>query len=77
MDSFAVSVSHGLQYGVPLKCYVKTLRGTSFAPAGITDDADIRTAVSLDRLHLPPLGARLLELRRSSWSSAWPTLKIC
>lgn len=34
MDSFAISVSHGLQYGVPLKSYVKTLRGTSFAPAG-------------------------------------------
>ena len=47
MDSFAVSVSHGLQYGVPLKSYVKTLRGTSFAPAGITDDAEIRTASSL------------------------------
>ncbi len=47
MDSFAISVSHGLQYGVPLKSYVKTLRGTSFAPAGITDDADIRTASSV------------------------------
>jgi len=47
MDSFAISVSHGLQYGVPLKSYVKTLRGTSFAPSGITDDADIRTASSI------------------------------
>ena len=47
MDSFAISVSHGLQYGVPLKSYVKTLRGTSFAPAGITDDPDIRTASSI------------------------------
>lgn len=47
MDSFAISMSHGLQYGVPLKSYVKTLRGTSFAPSGITDDADIRTATSI------------------------------
>ena len=47
MDSFAISMSHGLQYGVPLKSYVKTLRGTSFAPAGITDDTDIRTASSI------------------------------
>jgi ribonucleoside-diphosphate reductase alpha chain len=47
LDSFAISVSHGLQYGVPLKSYVKTLRGTSFAPSGITDDADIRTASSI------------------------------
>jgi ribonucleoside-diphosphate reductase alpha chain len=47
MDSFAISVSHGLQYGVPLKSYVKTLRGTSFAPSGITDDVEIRTASSI------------------------------
>jgi ribonucleoside-diphosphate reductase alpha chain len=47
MDSFAISVSHGLQYGVPLKSYVKTLRGTTFAPSGITDDTDIRTASSI------------------------------
>jgi ribonucleoside-diphosphate reductase alpha chain len=47
MDSFAISMSHGLQYGVPLKSYVKTLRGTSFAPSGITDDPDIRTASSI------------------------------
>jgi ribonucleoside-diphosphate reductase alpha chain len=47
MDSFAISMSHGLQYGVPLKSYVKTLRGTSFAPSGITDDTDIRTASSI------------------------------
>jgi ribonucleoside-diphosphate reductase alpha chain len=47
MDSFAISVSHGLQFGVPLKSYVKTLRGTSFAPSGITDDPEIRTAGSI------------------------------
>ena len=47
MDAFAISVSHGLQYGVPLKTYVKTFTNTSFAPSGITDDPDIRTASSL------------------------------
>jgi ribonucleoside-diphosphate reductase alpha chain len=47
MDSFAISFSHGLQYGVPLKSYVRMLRGTSFAPAGITDDPEIRTASSI------------------------------
>lgn len=47
MDSFAISVSHGLQYGVPLKSYVRTLMSSSFAPAGITDDDDIRTASSI------------------------------
>ncbi len=47
MDAFAISVSHGLQYGVPLKSYVKSLSNTSFAPSGITDDPEIRTASSL------------------------------
>ncbi|HUC89914.1 MAG TPA: vitamin B12-dependent ribonucleotide reductase [Patescibacteria group bacterium] len=47
MDSFAVSVSHGLQYGVPLKSFVSTMMSRSFAPAGITDDPDIRTASSI------------------------------
>ncbi len=47
MDSFAISVSHGLQYGVPLRSYVRTLMSSSFAPSGITDDPDIRTASSI------------------------------
>ncbi len=47
MDSFARSISYSLQYGVPLKVYVKGMTSMSFAPAGITDDPDIRTASSL------------------------------
>ena len=47
MDSFAISVSHGLQYGVPLKSYVKTLRGTSFAPSGSTNDPEIKVTTSI------------------------------
>ena len=47
MDSFATSMSFGLQYGVPLKSYVRTLMSRSFPPAGITDDSEIRTASSM------------------------------
>lgn len=47
LDAFAISVSHGLQFGVPLKDYVKSFTNMSFAPAGITDDPDIRTASSI------------------------------
>ncbi|MGD8374115.1 MAG: vitamin B12-dependent ribonucleotide reductase [Candidatus Woesebacteria bacterium] len=47
MDSLAISVSHGLQYGVPLKSYAKAMINTSYAPAGITDDPEIRTASSI------------------------------
>jgi ribonucleoside-diphosphate reductase alpha chain len=47
MDAFGIAVSYGLQYGVPLKSYVRVFANTSFAPAGITDDPEIRTASSL------------------------------
>ncbi|HET7630558.1 MAG TPA: hypothetical protein VFK03_04255, partial [Candidatus Saccharimonadales bacterium] len=47
MDAFAITLSHGLQFGVPLKDYVKSFTSMSFAPAGITDDPEIRTASSL------------------------------
>lgn len=47
MDAFGRSISYGLQYGVPLKAYVKAMSGTSFAPAGATDDPEVKTASSL------------------------------
>jgi ribonucleoside-diphosphate reductase alpha chain len=47
LDAFATSVSYALQYGVPLKKLVRTFSHSSFAPAGITDDPDIRTASSI------------------------------
>lgn len=47
MDALAISVSYGLQYGVPLKSYVHALTSMTFAPAGMTDDAEIRTATSI------------------------------
>ncbi|MCB0995630.1 MAG: vitamin B12-dependent ribonucleotide reductase, partial [Acidimicrobiales bacterium] len=47
MDAFAIAVSHGLQYGVPLRAYVKAFVGMRFEPAGMTDDPDIRIASSL------------------------------
>lgn len=47
LDAFAISLSHGLQFGVPLKDYVKSFTSMSFAPAGMTDDPEIRTATSI------------------------------
>jgi ribonucleoside-diphosphate reductase alpha chain len=47
MESLAISVSYGLQYGVPLKSYAHALTNMTFAPAGLTDDSEIRTATSL------------------------------
>ncbi len=47
MDALAISLSHGLQYGVPLRTYVETFTGMRFEPAGMTDDPDIRIATSI------------------------------
>ena len=47
MDAFAVSLSHGLQYGVPLSAFVRAFVGMRFEPAGMTDDPEIRIATSL------------------------------
>jgi len=47
MDAFAISVSHGLQYGVPLQAFVDAFVGMRFEPAGITDDPELRIATSL------------------------------
>jgi ribonucleoside-diphosphate reductase alpha chain len=47
MDAFAISVSHGLQYGVPLEAFCQMFTNMRFEPAGMTDDPDIRFATSL------------------------------
>jgi ribonucleoside-diphosphate reductase alpha chain len=47
MDAFSISVSLGLQHGVPLATYVRKYTNMRFEPAGITDDVDLRIATSL------------------------------
>ncbi|HEX2050407.1 MAG TPA: vitamin B12-dependent ribonucleotide reductase [Actinomycetota bacterium] len=47
MDAFAISISMGLQYGVPLSAYVKQFTNTRFEPSGMTDDPDFRIATSI------------------------------
>ena len=47
MDAFAISVSMGLQHGVPLSTYVRHFTNMRFEPAGMTDDPELRFASSL------------------------------
>jgi len=47
MDSFATSISVGLQYGVPLKTFVNRFIHTRFEPAGFTHNPNIRIAKSI------------------------------
>src|SRR3982751_2018410 len=47
MNSIMISVSLGLQYGVPLEVYVSKFSHMRFEPSGMTNDADIRVAKSI------------------------------
>ncbi|MFN2591117.1 MAG: vitamin B12-dependent ribonucleotide reductase [Actinomycetota bacterium] len=47
MDAFAIAVSIGLQYGVPLESFAQKFINMRFEPSGITNDPDIRFASSL------------------------------
>src|SRR4051812_16610337 len=47
MNSIMISVSLGLQYGVPLEVYVSKFAHMRFEPSGMTNDPDIRAAKSI------------------------------
>jgi len=47
MDGLALSLSIGLQYGVPLKAMVDKLTNTRFEPSGFTQNPEIRYASSV------------------------------
>ncbi len=47
MDGLALSISIGLQYGVPLKALVDKLTNTRFEPSGFTENSSIRYASSV------------------------------
>ena len=47
MDAFAIAVSIGLQYGVPLETFVEKFTNSRFEPSGLTNDKEIRMASSV------------------------------
>jgi ribonucleoside-diphosphate reductase alpha chain len=47
MNCFAISVSVGLQYGVPLEEFVEKFVFTKFEPAGMVDHPNIKTTTSI------------------------------
>ncbi|MEI8104335.1 MAG: vitamin B12-dependent ribonucleotide reductase [Actinomycetes bacterium] len=47
MNAFMISVSLGLQYGVPLEVYCSKFAHMRFEPSGATNDPDIRIAKSI------------------------------
>jgi ribonucleoside-diphosphate reductase alpha chain len=47
LNMFAISVSMGLQYGVPLEKYVENFTFTRFEPAGMTDHPNVKICTSI------------------------------
>src|SRR5437899_475636 len=61
MDGLALSISLGLQYGVPLKVFVDKLLNTRFEPSGITANPNIRFASSVLDYIARWLGGRFIS----------------
>ena len=61
MDGLALTVSLGLQYGVPLKVFVDKLLNTRFEPSGITANANIRFVSSVLDYIARWLGGRFIS----------------
>jgi ribonucleoside-diphosphate reductase alpha chain len=61
MDGLALTLSIGLQYGVPLKVLVDKLLNTRFEPSGITANANIRFATSVLDYIARGLGGRFIS----------------
>ena len=75
MNCFAIAVSMGLQYGVPLETYVDQFTFTRFEPQGVVDGPPEHQVRDLDRrLHLPRARRRVpasaTTSRRSSRRAA-------
>ena len=47
LNLFAVSISTGLQYGIPLEEYVNKFTFTRFEPSGMTDHPNVRSCTSI------------------------------
>jgi ribonucleoside-diphosphate reductase alpha chain len=61
MDGLALTISLGLQYGVPLKVFVDKLVNTRFEPSGISANPNIRFATSVLDYIARWLGGRFLS----------------
>ncbi|HZC13870.1 MAG TPA: vitamin B12-dependent ribonucleotide reductase, partial [Thermoleophilaceae bacterium] len=61
MNSFMISVSLGLQYGVPLEVYVSKFAHMRFEPSGMTNDPDIRVAKSIVDYVFRWMGKKFLD----------------
>jgi ribonucleoside-diphosphate reductase alpha chain len=72
MDGLALTVSLGLQYGVPLKVFVDKLLNTRFEPSGITPNPNIRFVSSVLDYIARWLGGRFISADYLKLNAAAP-----
>ena len=72
MDGLALTISIGLQYGVPLKVFVDKLLNTRFEPSGITANANIRFVSSVLDYIARWLGGRFISTDYLKLNGALP-----
>src|ERR1700704_6605714 len=72
MDGLALTISLGLQYGVPLKVFVDKLLNTRFEPSGITANANIRFVSSVLDYIARWLGGRFISADYLKLNAAAP-----
>ncbi len=60
MNCFAISISIGLQYGVPLEKFVNSFTFTRFEPQGMTDHENVKIATSIPDFIFRILGMEFL-----------------
>ena len=71
MDAFAIAISIGLQYGVPLRAYVDKFINMRFEPSGVTDDPDFRFATSIVDYIFRRLAADYLSAEEREALNIW------
>ncbi len=72
MDGLALTISLGLQYGVPLKVFVDKLVNTRFEPSGISANPNIRFATSVLDYIARWLGGRFISAEYLKLNGAPP-----
>ncbi|MDQ3022838.1 MAG: vitamin B12-dependent ribonucleotide reductase [bacterium] len=72
MNCFAIAVSKGLQYGVPLDEFVDTFIYTKFEPSGVVDHPNIKMANSVIDYIFRVLGMEYLD--RTDFVQVKPTM---
>src|SRR5205809_4761037 len=77
MDGLALTISLGLQYGVPLKVFVDKLLNTRFEPSGITANPNIRFVSSVLDYIVRWLGGRFISSDYLKLNGAAPAENAC